>query len=78
MGFDFAKVAEEMKKKAAEHFLKVLGDAKHEMGAEGKDIAIDRAAVMRQHGDNLNLGGISFPSEEIKDRFLEIVKRRMR
>jgi hypothetical protein len=80
MGFSFDadKLIREVTKKAADHTYKVMEEAKREMGDDGRDITINKSYSARQSGDNVSLANASFPSEEIKERFMKIVQRKMR
>ena len=55
---------------------RLLESAKREMGEEGEGIHIDGSA-MPHASDPLGLGQIRFPSEEVKSRFLQILRRKL-
>ena len=75
--FDTDKLMKQVEKVAADKMREALEGAKRELGADGNEIDI-RMVSPHRSGDKLDLGKVSFPSEAIKERFLQIVKRRMR
>jgi hypothetical protein len=75
--FDVEKIMKHVSETAADHLYKVLEDARWELGPDGHAIKINKSAL-RRSGDKLDLGNVAFPSEDVKQRFLKIVQRKMR
>jgi hypothetical protein len=79
MGFEFDidGIMRDVTEAAAEQVHAVLEEAKRELGDEGREITIAQNTRFDRVGDKVDLAGVSFPSEEIKDKFLAIVDRKL-
>jgi len=76
--FDVDKIMRQVTEAATDQIQTVLEEAKREMGADGHGITIKTDARPRRSGDKIDIGNVTFPSEEVKDRFLKIVNRKLR
>jgi hypothetical protein len=75
--FDVDKIMRQVTDTATDHIHKVLDEARRELGPNGYAIKINKLSL-RRTGDKLDLGNVTFPSEDVKARFLKIVERKMR
>lgn len=78
MSFDTDGIMRKVKEVAHEKVLAVLHEAKREMGAEGHAIRINEKSSVVGAGDKTDIAGVTFPSEEVKGKFLAIVNRKLR
>jgi hypothetical protein len=76
--FGIDEIMDKVREAANEKIIDVLHEAKREMGAEGRDIQIKERPSLVRRGDKYDLAGVTCPSEEIKEKFLGVVHRKLR
>lgn len=76
--FDAKKIQREMEKAAEKAYFEAIERARRSLGADGRLVNITRLSSPRRQGTNLTFGDVSFPSEDVKRRFEEALKREMR
>ena len=76
--FDTEALLRQATEVARNKIFNLLEESKREMGVDGAGIHFDKASILRHHGDKVDLGKATFPSEEVKERFMGIFNRRMK
>src|SRR5262249_12549915 len=77
INFDANKIQREVEKMAEKAYLDAIDRAGRSLGSDGQLIKVSRLGPRRQ-GTRLALGNISFPSDEVRRRFEEALKREFR
>lgn len=76
--FDLKKLQHEVERKAEKAYFEAIARARRSLGAYGQLVTVRRLSSPRRQGSSLTFGDVSFPSEEVKRRFEEALKREMR
>ncbi len=77
INFDAKKIQREVEKMAEKAYFDAIERARRSLGTDGQLIKVARQAPQRQ-GTKLNFGNMSFPSDEVRRRFEEALKRELR
>lgn len=78
VNFDPKKIQQQVEKVAEKAYFEAIERAQRSLGADGQLIKVTRLSSPRRQGTNLTFGDVSFPSEDVKRRFEEALKREMR
>lgn len=77
MDFDIDGIMRQVRGLASDKIHSVLLEAKHELGDEGHDIQIEDKSSISGTGDQMEVAGVTFASEDVKERFLAIVHQKL-
>ena len=76
--FDAKKTHAELEKKADETYFKSVDKAKRPLGSTGAGISVHRLSSLRRQRSNLTFDDVSFPNDDVKQRFEEALRRELR
>lgn len=75
---DPKKIQRKMEKAAERVYFEAVERARRSLGADGQLVTVTRLSTPRRQGTNLTFGEISFPNEDLKRRFEEVMRRQLR
>ena len=76
--FDPKKLQKQVEDAAKKAYFEAIERARRSLGADAHLVKFTPLATPRRHGSNLTFGDMSFPSDDVRRRFEEALKRELR